>query len=224
MIVRWQGDLAGGLAALGEHADAASVLAEARAAAHRLGTTPGVTGYLDRATAVVLSECGQADSAVVLSAAAARHFEQLHQPIEQAHALLVQGGAERRRRRYAAARMAITAALAIFLAADAKPWAEQTERALARTEGGSSALGGHGLGSLPVDLGLTSTELKIAGLVRDGASNREIASRLYLSVKTVEATLTRVYRKLGVRSRTQLSSRLQTMDAVPAVSEVTSTV
>ena len=62
--------------------------------------------------------------------------------------------------------------------------------------------------------GLTSTELRIAGLVRDGASNREIATQLYLSVKTVEATLTRVYRKLGVRSRTQLSSRLQ-------VSEVT---
>ncbi|WP_433361510.1 AAA family ATPase [Actinoplanes sp. CA-142083] len=209
MIVRWHGDLAGGLASLGEHAEAAATLAEARAAAHRLGNTPGTVGYLDRATAVVLSESGQADSAVVLSAAAAQHFEQLHQPIEQAHALLVQGGAERRRRRYAAARVAIGAALAIFLAADAKPWAEQTERALARTEGNSAP------GIPPADLGLTSTELRIAGLVRDGASNREIATQLYLSVKTVEATLTRVYRKLGVRSRTQLSSRLQ-------VSELTS--
>ena len=65
--------------------------------------------------------------------------------------------------------------------------------------------------------GLTSTELRIAGLVRDGASNREIATQLYLSVKTVEATLTRVYRKLGVRSRTQLSSRLQATDHLPAV-------
>ena len=212
MIVRWHGDLAGGLAAMGEHAEAAATLAEARAAAHRLGNTPGTVGYLDRATAVVLSESGQADSAVVLSAAAAQHFEQLQQPLEQAHALLVQGGAERRRRRYAAARLAIGAALAIFLAADAKPWAEQTERALARTEGNSAP------GAVPPpDLGLTSTELRIAGLVRDGASNREIATQLYLSVKTVEATLTRVYRKLGVRSRTQLSSRLQ-------VSEVTTPV
>ncbi|MFI5896745.1 AAA family ATPase [Actinoplanes sp. NPDC051513] len=209
MIVRWHGDLAGGLASLGEHIAAAATLAEARAAAHRLGNSPGTVGYLDRATAVVLSESGQADSAVVLSAAAAQHFEQLHQPIEQAHALLVQGGAERRRRRYAAARVAIGAALAIFLAADAKPWAEQTERALARTEGNSAP------GVPPADLGLTNTELRIAGLVRDGASNREIATQLYLSVKTVEATLTRVYRKLGVRSRTQLSSRLQ-------VSELTS--
>lgn len=201
MIVRWHGDLAGGLAALGEHAEAADILAEARAAARLLGDTGGVTGYLDRATAVVLSESGHADSAVLLSAAAALHFEQLHQPIEQAHALLVQGGAERRRRRYAAARVAIGAALAIFLQAEAKPWMEQTERALAGT---SSAAAGV---AVP-DLGLTSTEARIAGLVRDGASNREIATQLYLSVKTVEATLTRVYRKLGVRSRTQLSSKL----------------
>ncbi|MBL7261686.1 helix-turn-helix transcriptional regulator [Paractinoplanes lichenicola] len=209
MIVRWHGDLAGGLAALGEHSEAVATLVAGRAAAERLGENPGLAGYLDRAAAVVLSESGQADSAVLLSASAAQHFEQLHQPIEQAHALLVQGSAERRRRRYAAARLAIGAALAIFLAADAKPWAEQTERALA----GTSAAG------TPIDLGLTSTELRIAVLVRDGASNREIAGRLYLSVKTVEATLTRIYRKLGVRSRTQLSSRLPTV-----VSEVTTSV
>jgi DNA-binding NarL/FixJ family response regulator len=102
--------------------------------------------------------------------------------------------------------VAIGAALAIFLQSDAKPWTEQTERALARTEGTSSP------GLTAPDLGLTSTEARIAGLVRDGASNREIATQLYLSVKTVEATLTRVYRKLGVRSRTQLSLRLAAMD------------
>jgi DNA-binding NarL/FixJ family response regulator len=48
-------------------------------------------------------------------------------------------------------------------------------------------------------------ETQIASLVRQGASNREIAAQVYVSVKTVEANLTRVYRKLGIRSRTQLS-------------------
>ncbi|MEV6596308.1 LuxR family transcriptional regulator [Actinoplanes sp. NPDC051346] len=206
MIVRWQGDLAGGLAALGEHEEAAANLAQARAAAARLGATPGLNGFLDRATAVVLSEQGQAGSAVLLSAAAARYFADLRQPLEQAHALLVQGGAERRRRRYAAARAALGAALALFLAAEAKPWTEQAERAFARTEGPAAP---------PTELGLTSTEARIAGLVRDGASNREIAGRLFLSVKTVEATLTRVYRKLGVRSRTQLSQRLPATRVFP---------
>jgi DNA-binding CsgD family transcriptional regulator len=57
--------------------------------------------------------------------------------------------------------------------------------------------------------GLASMERQVAALVMEGATNREIATQLFLSVKTVEATLTRVYRKLGVRSRTQLSSRLQ---------------
>ncbi|PRY33126.1 regulatory LuxR family protein [Pseudosporangium ferrugineum] len=196
MIVRWQGDLAGGLAALGEHEEAAAALDGYRGS---LTAASSEGAHLDRATAVVLSEQGRADSAVALSAAAARYFAGVRQPLEEAHALLVQGGAERRRRRYAAARLALGAALTLFLAADAKPWAEQAQRALARTEGTAAP---------PSDLGLTSTEARIAGLVRDGASNREIATRLFLSVKTVEATLTRVYRKLGVRSCTQLSQRL----------------
>ncbi len=44
----------------------------------------------------------------------------------------------------------------------------------------------------------------MAALVMEGATNREIAARLFVSVKTVEATLTRVYRKLGIRSRVDL--------------------
>jgi DNA-binding NarL/FixJ family response regulator len=110
--------------------------------------------------------------------------------------------------------VAIGAALAIFLQADAKPWAEQTERVLARTERTSGQP--LGPGAAPPDHGLTSTEARIAALVRDGATNREIATQLYLSVKTIEATLTRVYRKLGVRSRTQLSSRLLNVDGPPS--------
>lgn len=55
---------------------------------------------------------------------------------------------------------------------------------------------------------LTEVESTVAGLVARGSSNREIAAALFVSVKTVEATLTRVYRKVGVRSRTQLSARL----------------
>jgi len=49
----------------------------------------------------------------------------------------------------------------------------------------------------------------IATMVREGASNREIAARMFLSVKTVEATLTRIYRKLEVRSRAELAHRLR---------------
>ena len=52
--------------------------------------------------------------------------------------------------------------------------------------------------------GLASMERQVAALVMEGATNREIAARLFVSVKTVEATLTRVYRKLGIRSRVDI--------------------
>ncbi|MEV4258160.1 helix-turn-helix transcriptional regulator, partial [Spirillospora sp. NPDC049652] len=52
---------------------------------------------------------------------------------------------------------------------------------------------------------LSAMEAKVAGLVAEGATNREIAARLFISVKTVEAALTRTYRKLGVRSRVDLA-------------------
>ena len=55
---------------------------------------------------------------------------------------------------------------------------------------------------------LTDTEARIARAVAAGASNREIAERTYVSVKTVEATLTRIYRKLDLHSRTQLATLL----------------
>ncbi|MFA6298312.1 MAG: helix-turn-helix transcriptional regulator, partial [Nocardioides sp.] len=55
---------------------------------------------------------------------------------------------------------------------------------------------------------LTDGEARVAREVAQGASNREIAERTFVSVKTVEATLTRIYRKLDVRSRTQLATLL----------------
>ncbi len=55
---------------------------------------------------------------------------------------------------------------------------------------------------------LTATEARIAELVAAGHRNGDVAAALFVSVATVEATLTRIYRKLGVRSRTELSRRL----------------
>lgn len=55
---------------------------------------------------------------------------------------------------------------------------------------------------------LTKTERRIAELAAEGRSNREIAGELFVSERTVEANLTRAYRKLGVRSRTELARRL----------------
>jgi len=55
---------------------------------------------------------------------------------------------------------------------------------------------------------LTPTEARVAELAAQGLRNAEIAAQLYVTPKTVEATLSRVYRKLGVRSRTELAGHL----------------
>jgi DNA-binding NarL/FixJ family response regulator len=58
-------------------------------------------------------------------------------------------------------------------------------------------------------LELTETERRIAELVAEGLSNKEVAARLFVTVRTVEANLTKVYAKLGIRSRTELASRIR---------------
>jgi DNA-binding CsgD family transcriptional regulator len=207
-VLRWHSDLAAALVAVGAYTQAAATVAAARDSAARLGRSPGVLARLDRSAALVLAEVGDAGGAVDLAAGAAQRFAELGQPVERGHALLVLGQAERRRRRYAAGRGAVAAALAVFEEVGAVPWAERARRGLAALQGGPPEAPTTGPETAAREGALTSTEARIAELVRQGASNREIASRLYVSVKTVEATLTRIYRKLGVRSRTQLTSRL----------------
>jgi DNA-binding NarL/FixJ family response regulator len=205
-VLRWHGDLASGLVAIGELDEAEETIRAAREAMANRTHNAGVTCQLDRAEGLLLAERGEVDAAAVLLASAARRFELMGQPIEHGHTLLVLGQVERRRRRRAAARSAVAEAAAIFTRAGAKPWLDQAVRTLARVAGTSDA------GERPDHsaAALTATEAGIAAMVREGASNREIAARMFLSVKTVEAALTRIYRKLGVRSRTQLTSRLGT--------------
>jgi DNA-binding CsgD family transcriptional regulator/tetratricopeptide (TPR) repeat protein len=215
LVLRWHSDLASGLIAIGELTEAEDTILGARAAIANRTHNTGVAAQLDRAEAQLRAERGDVESAVALLGGATRRFDLLGQPIEKGHTLLVLGQVERRRRRYAAARAAVGEALAVFTRIGAKPWAEQAARTLARVDGspaeGSATyrdrvdINGSSPGALAT---LSVTEARIATMVREGASNREIAARMFLSVKTVEATLTRIYRKLGVRSRTQLSSRL----------------
>jgi DNA-binding NarL/FixJ family response regulator len=56
--------------------------------------------------------------------------------------------------------------------------------------------------------GLTPSEARVAELAASGLTNREVAATAFMSQKTVEANLSRVYRKLGIRSRAELGLRL----------------
>jgi len=119
--------------------------------------------------------------------------QRLAQPFELARTLLAHGVMLRRTKQRAAARERLETALAGFDRLGARLWSERTRVELVRV-GGASA-GDE----------LTPTEMRIAELVCAGPTNREVASTLSISVKTVEVNLTRIYRKLGVRSRTELA-------------------
>lgn len=120
-------------------------------------------------------------------------------PLERARTELCFGERLRRARRRAEARAHLRAALETFDRLGATPWAARAEAELEvsgatarkRTEPRSDAL--------------TPQELQVAMMVAGGATNREAGARLFLSAKTVEAHLGRIYRKVGVRSRTELA-------------------
>ena len=96
------------------------------------------------------------------------------------------------------ARESIQAALEIFTQHGARLWAAKAEAELARISGSSPSATND----------LTETERRIATLVAAGRANKQIAAELHITVRTVESNLTRVYRKLGIRSRSQLAARL----------------
>lgn len=215
-MLRWHGDLASALALGGRLDESEQVIRSARQALDPADRGRGTSAHLDRAEAVLCAARGDVGRAVELLDHATEVFEVLRQPLEAGHCLLVRGRIERSRRRHAAARTAGAQALALFTRYGARPWMEQARRTLA----GPPAAGGPPTGPPRSDAAaafatLTATEERVARLVAQGASNREAAAALFLSVKTVEASLTRIYRKFAVRSRTQLGSHLHDALGLP---------
>ncbi len=119
-------------------------------------------------------------------------------PLDRARCLLVAGMAHRRARRKREARVALDGALAEFTALGAGTFADRTRQELAR-------IGGRP----PAPRGLTATEERVALLAARGRTNRLIADELFVSPKTVEANLARVYAKLGISSRAELGAAMR---------------
>ena len=136
---------------------------------------------------------GDMDSALSQLARSRDSFERVDMPYELARTLLVEGNALRRARRRSLAGDALDQARQIFESLGAEQWAHRCQQELRRARPRL----GHGLG-------LTEAERRVASLVVAGKTNREVATGLFTSVATVEAHLTRIYRKLGLRSRTEL--------------------
>jgi len=153
-----------------------------------------INAALPRAQALVLAAEGDYHAALAVLDAAP---EVVALPFERARLFLVEGQIERRANRKLAARDSLAAALSIFEELGSPPWAERTRSEMERL----------GLRHRPPDE-LSATERRIAELAASGLTNRQVAEAAFVSPKTVEANLARVYRKLGIRSRAELGARM----------------
>ncbi|MFC8723125.1 LuxR C-terminal-related transcriptional regulator, partial [Kitasatospora sp. NPDC057198] len=194
-VLRWHADLAEALVAVGRLDEADDLLAGTRRTAADLGRDSVLPG-LDRVRALLEAARGDHDGAARRLTDTAGRLH--HLPLERGRTLLALSHTERRGRRRAGARAAAREAADLFAAHQARTWADAAARALDRLEPGPAGDDG----ARPR---LTGAEERCARLAAGGASNRDIAAALTVSVKTVEATLTRVYRKLDVHSRVQLA-------------------
>jgi DNA-binding NarL/FixJ family response regulator len=153
-----------------------------------------------RARGSVLLGAGRSDGAIESLREAVEALEGSGHAPDAARTLLVLGRTHVRAGQRTAAADAFADALGRFESMGAVLWARGCEQELERVAPGRS------VGEL------TPTEERLAGLVAEGATNKEIASAMYLSVATVEAHLTRIYRKLHLRSRSDLTRWVQQRD------------
>jgi DNA-binding CsgD family transcriptional regulator len=187
------------LIALGRLSEAEQLLAAWERAGERFDR-PRIHATAARCRALLAAAEGDLDVAIGRAEAALEHHRDLPVPFERARTLIVVGTLHRRAKHKAAARDALQDALEILDGMGARVWADRARAELGRIGGRAAADG------------LTPSEQRVADLVAEGRSNKEVAGELFVSVRTVEANLTRVYAKLGIRSRSELAATRQASD------------
>ena len=140
---------------------------------------------------------GDLDGALDAVAEGLAAYERVDLPFDRARLRLVEGGLYRRTRQKRSARDALEDARGPSCDLGAATFAARAAAELDRIDPGA---GGR--------LDLTPTERRIAGLLAEGRTVKAVAELAFMSPKTVEAHLTRVYRKLGINSRAELGARL----------------
>jgi ATP/maltotriose-dependent transcriptional regulator MalT len=158
---------------------------------------PLVLGLAARSRALLAGSTGSAESYFL---EALRYQTEHTQPFERARTALAYGELLRRGQRKVDARVQLRDALTTFEGLNTPLWAQ---RARAELEATGAIVGPRNHSTLDT---LTPQELRIAKLVAGGASNRTVAGQLFLSTKTVEYHLRKVFLKLSVSSRVQLAN------------------
>jgi DNA-binding NarL/FixJ family response regulator len=195
-VLQWAPDLIEALARAGRREDALELLDEFEAAAESSLSTWAL-GAAARCRGLLTDDSFEADFARAIEL-----HEELGAPFEIARTELCLGERLRRTRRRKEARSVLRAAIERFERLGASPWAERANNEL-RASGETVQPG-----AVIATNELTPQELQVALAVAKGATNREAGAALFLSPKTIEAHLGRVYRKLEIRSRTELAALL----------------
>ena len=180
--------------------DRATRLTESLGELGRRYDRPWALALSARSRALIEAAAGNFDGARASAKQALVEHERLPMPFERARTLLVLGRVQRRRGERRAARESLAAATEIFDELGTRPWAEH-----ARAE-----LGRIGVRRAPAEL--TENEALAARLAARGLTNREIAAKMFISRRTVEANLARAYRKLGIRTRAELGAKMARLE------------
>jgi DNA-binding CsgD family transcriptional regulator len=183
------------LARTGDLTGAVELLEHLESQARSVGSAWAAT-VAERSHGLVLLSCGETERAASLLERAAASFDELGHRPDAARALLALGQARWRGGRRTLATEALEDAREQFAGMGAALWEQRASEELARvsTHRGTDEL--------------TPVERRVAALVVSGRKNREVAQELFLSIATVEAHLTRIYRKLEIRSRSELARAL----------------
>jgi DNA-binding CsgD family transcriptional regulator len=189
-------DAAEALIQSGRHSQAEPLIEALESNGRRLDR-PWMLACGGRCRALLLAERGDLAGATEAVQRALAEHDRLPMPFERARTLLVLGQLQRRQRHRTSALETVQRAATEFEAIGAALWAEQARRTANRIDPRSHP-----------DQLLTASEYEIAELVASGMSNREVGAALFVSAKTVEVHLSRIYRKLGIRSRSELGWRI----------------
>jgi len=193
----------GAIPFVGDHIEALVELGRREEAEELLDWHEGNARRLERASALavcmrcrglIAAQTGRLDDAVAAYDEALAWHAQVEFPLDRGRTLLALGVAQRRAKRRSQARETLQGALAVFEQLGAARWAERARAELRRISGRAATPGA-----------LTPAEERIAMLVGEGKTNREVAAALFVSERTVEGHLSHIYGKLGVRSRTELA-------------------
>ncbi len=196
----WAVDYCDAALQTGSHDDARAAIGILRRQA--AAGQPEAAVAADRCQALLTAAAGDTEKALAQLRAIVQ-LPDAESPFEAARSRLALGQVYRRAGHKALATETLNEAARAFDERGAPRW---SQRALAEAER---------TGLRPATGTLTASEHRVAQLVGEGRSNQETADLLFMSVKTVEANLTRIYRKLSVRSRTELANRLGTLRSTP---------